>query len=410
MVRATTPSVCLLCFIVSGGVSSFGQTDFESLDKQARDKNPSGVDVTLRTTSGRSIFHLFEAIPIELVFQSSNPRTYSIELDEVMNFAGQANRFAVFPTDSVQLTMQAMSLSGTSTAVCCGTDRRYLSLQPTILKRELTDYMRFEKPGTYSIYYATRRVFRGRIDTLAIEMSSLTLTSKILTLTILPDNPEWDSVQLSKILKILGDPGVKAEYARALAHLTTLAEAARDFYQYNRLSQTELAKAQKALNMIDTEEAIRKRVELMQMNTKDELESMRRFHLEAVEAEPLLKSTTRPDIFVRCMRERIEAADFGVDYNFYWWWTQFLSQAETPGCCRPPTSVSFSPPAPIIPPIMPPDYHPVPQDHVARRDTVSPTAVIQAALVNKKGEAANVTALTLKLIDAPPGPHGSISQ
>jgi hypothetical protein len=111
------------------------------------DQNPPGLNVTLRTRGAKTTFHLFETIPIEVAFSSTKPSVYSIELDEGMNFAGNTNSFEVSPADSVVLTSPA---GATSAVVCCANDRRYLFAQPTVLVRELTDYFRFEKPGTYS--------------------------------------------------------------------------------------------------------------------------------------------------------------------------------------------------------------------------------------------------------------------
>src|SRR6266852_5526788 len=131
---------CLLCL----NYPCVAQAKFESENKKALESNPPGVDVVLQTEGGRSEFHLFETIPIELDFSSSHPLAYSIELDEVMNFAGQANRFKVFPSDTVFLPSPIFSNGG---AICCASDKRYLSSRPTTLRRELTDYLRFEKRG-----------------------------------------------------------------------------------------------------------------------------------------------------------------------------------------------------------------------------------------------------------------------
>jgi hypothetical protein len=119
--------------------------------------NPVRVKVVLRTQGNRSTFHLFERIPIELEFTSIEPSAYSIELDETMNFAGSANRFEVSNPETVFLSVsQVVGFA----AICCEWNKRYLARQPVILKRELTDYLRFEKPGAYSIFLVTNRVFR----------------------------------------------------------------------------------------------------------------------------------------------------------------------------------------------------------------------------------------------------------
>jgi hypothetical protein len=112
-------------FLVTFGVVLFSacpcfpQNDFQDAQRQRYGRNPPGVKVTLRTTGGRLTFHLFKTIPIELVFQSSLSSKYSIELDEVMNFAGQSNRFEAFPFQTVFLR-SPMLLHG---VICCATNR-----------------------------------------------------------------------------------------------------------------------------------------------------------------------------------------------------------------------------------------------------------------------------------------------
>jgi hypothetical protein len=377
------------CFVL-GCISCFGQTEFSNRNNVARNQNPAGVNIILRTIGGKSAFHLFETIPIELVFQSSRPSTYSIELDEVMNFAGQANRLAVFPTDSVLLSR----VSTTGEVVCCNTDRQYLSSQPTVLKRELTDYFRFGKPGTYSIYYATRRVFHGLGKPNDFGPSALTLTSNILTITILHDDPDWDSKQLADTLKLLSDARINAEYARALAHVQSLpSETAADFDRQNGLSQTELVRAQKALNALDTEEAIKTRVKLMKMNTPEDLDVMRKYHAWPGQPEPLLESTSRPDIMVMAMKARAQLPDFGVDYNFAMWWERFLMQLKHPEFYAPSDSVLFD----------------APDKKMFEYNTAQVAVLkniaddLQEAVRSKKGGAAQLSTFTLSVINSLPG-------
>ena len=218
------------------------QKDFQDVQRQRYDRNPPGVKVSLRTIDGKLTFHLFETIPIELIFESSLSSRYSIELDEAMNFAGQSNWFEVFPFQTVFLPSPMVA-----GVVCCATNRRYLSRQPVVLKRELTDYLRFASPGTYFIFYSTNRVFRGLGKRDDFNGSPLMVTSNVLTLTILPDDPEWDERRLADTLKILEDPQVRARYDKANRQARTLGSKtiSSDFYYQNHVYQTELVKAQK---------------------------------------------------------------------------------------------------------------------------------------------------------------------
>jgi len=206
----------------------------------------------------------------------------------------------------------------------------------------------------------------------------------------LPDDPEWDAKQLADTLNKLEDPDVRTRYDAAMRHASQLqSETARNFYNQAHISQTEFVRAQKALNVIDTEEAIRKRIRLMRMNSQEHLKMMRNLHTWAPESEPLLSSTTRPDIVVACMRERAETPEFGVDYNYVYWWSRFLAQQEHPDLFRPSDGGR--------------DYGRerssayAAATHTATREIA---VILRAVLANKKGDAADLTALTLKVVDS----------
>ncbi len=320
---------CLLSIVRPCGA----QTDFALRNKEGLSRNPAELKLFLRTEDGSATFHLFETIPIALEFTSTRPSAYSIELDEMMNFAGQASTFEVSPADSAFLPYPA---NGSPSAVCCSSDKRYLSLRPITLRRELTNYLRFERAGTYSVFLVTNRVFRGLGRRDDFDPSKLTLTSNILTLTILPDDPKWDSQKLTEALRELNDPRARANYYAALRRAKRLErETEEDFARSNRVSQTEYVKAQEALNALDTEEAIRERVNLMQMESKSELEMSRTGDSATLLPQPLLASTTRADLIVEAMKKRAEQPDFGVDFAYVQWWVKYLVQREHPELFRP---------------------------------------------------------------------------
>jgi hypothetical protein len=165
---------------------------FEKFNAEAARNNPEGLRVELRTRDEKGAYHLYETIPIDLIFASSTPATYSIELSEGMNAAGRTNHFFVEPTDiAFENNIFPYGM------ICCGSDRPYLRHGPTVLHRDLTNFLRFEKAGRYQVFYSTRRVFRGKANPnskdIYQEQSELTATSNLLNLTILPDDPEWDT-------------------------------------------------------------------------------------------------------------------------------------------------------------------------------------------------------------------------
>jgi hypothetical protein len=239
------------------------QTDFDIRNKEGLCRNPAGLTLLLKSEDERQTFHRFEAIPIELQFSSSHPSTCPIELDESMNFAGATHSFEVEPENSVLLPEMEWGSHG---VVCCDSDRQYLSQRPTVFRRELSDYLRFEKAGTYRVFFTTRRGFKGSHKYLDFAASKMFLSSNVLTLTILPDDLDWDAQRLAETLRTLHDPQVRANYRALEQRIKKIEpETARFFAFANRLNQTEFVLAPKALNALDTEDAIRERVQNMEM-------------------------------------------------------------------------------------------------------------------------------------------------
>src|SRR5579862_1529095 len=314
--------------------SSDAPSNFDERYEAARSHNPTGIKFVIRTKEDRTTFHLFETIPIQLVFSSSVPSTYSIELNENMNFAGATLDFDVEPAESTSLTWISWGLHG---VVCCDSVRRFLTKDPTIFNRELTDYIRFEKEGTYRLYVTTQRVFKGPRRYDDFSPSKIVLASNILSLTVLPDDPDWDAQRLSEALGRLNDPHVKANYRAVEATAgRSPAEEAQNIIYTNRLGQTDYARAQKSLNALDTVDGVQVRVKMLTMNTKEDLDSERQFPGGGtVYWQPLLASTTRPDLIVQALQERAERPDFGVDYDYVDWWAKYLVRRDHPEIFRP---------------------------------------------------------------------------
>ena len=240
-------------------------SEFEVRNQEGVKKNPTGLNFELRTQNGRAIYHFYETIPVEMVFSSSQATTYSIELEERRNHVGQDYKFEVQPIDKALLAKPNLLTRGFE---CCDSHRPYLSASPIVLRKELTDFLRFEEPGTYRIFVTTRRVLRGKGNSNSknemdryIKVSDFTLTSNLLTLTILPDDPEWDNRQLSDMLRRLHDPQIIniCKKTRA-AELREIEVPLGDRVAPHDAEQTAYVRALKALNALDTKEAIIERV------------------------------------------------------------------------------------------------------------------------------------------------------
>ncbi|HTQ85269.1 MAG TPA: hypothetical protein VMI93_03580 [Candidatus Solibacter sp.] len=304
-----------------------GQTDFVARHQRGLESNPVGVRVELRSKGGHSTFHLFEPIPIELQFSSTRPSAYTVEMDEAMNSAGQSDSYHADPAGAILVPSPAFSRG----IVCCASNRRYLSARPVVLNRTLTDYLRFEQPGEYSVFFSTRRIFRRMQKWNQPDASDILLTSNVLTLTILPEDPAWDAGQLTAALRKLDDPAVLANYAAVKRRADRMqSETGRDLVISEQLDQTEFVLAAKDLRMLDTPQAIHERIQ-------------REFGGAAAGGSgkgpfsviPLLDTTTRPDLVIKALEQRAGEPEFGVTEGFVADWARFIVQRDHQELFRP---------------------------------------------------------------------------
>jgi hypothetical protein len=327
----------ILLFFILPTVAQADGTDsaFDSRHKEALHQNPLAVHLSLRTVGG-STFHLFETIPIEIAYSTTRLDTFTIEMDEAMNPAGGSRRFEIDAPDGVDGVLLTEQEWGSRTFICCESDKRSLSQKPVIFKRELTDYLRFQKPGTYRIFLSTRRVFKIGGAEEQFMASKFALTSNILTLTILPDDPDWDARRLAGLLTELDSPRLKANYDSLKKKIDLDNSETHKFQAMaNELAHTPYAVAQKMLNALDTPEAIHERVNRMDLVSSKYLGSHVDYEGKTIFYQPLLASTVRPDLIVAAMESRARRPDFGVDYDYAYHWAEFLVQRDDTGVFRP---------------------------------------------------------------------------
>ena len=276
------------------------QSDFELRHAAALKARPAGLTATLQTRNGRTTFNLFEPIPLEAAFSSSRPNTYSIEIKEGYNAAGVDYWFAV---DRLQDTIRNEEPGTILGIVCCMNERPYLTSRPTVLTYQLGNFLRFEKAGRYQVYYTTRRVFHGLgpAGDQGHGLSDFTTVTNILTLTILPDDPDWDRQQLATLLGIIKNP------ARRPA---------------------EKAGASHALSLLDTPEGIEARI-----NELDNTERAKwMFPNEAAalsrNRSSMILYTTRPDLVCAALESRALQPDFAITSDFARTWMLMLMRRD----------------------------------------------------------------------------------
>jgi hypothetical protein len=161
-----------------------------------------GLQIELRTRNDRTTFHLYESIPVEILVSSSTPRRYSIELDWGWNAVAGDIDWVVSPADTA-----IRHFWGLSGYACCSSHRAVLTNTPEVFRYYLTDSVRFRSAGTYQIQYHTREIFRGGLSRTdeSRKRGDVPALSNVVTLEILPDDPDWDAATLKAALAVLDD-------------------------------------------------------------------------------------------------------------------------------------------------------------------------------------------------------------
>lgn len=142
-------------------------------------------------------------------------------------------------------------------------------------------------------------------------------------MTILPDDPNWDAQQLPASLHEIDNAEAAAEYKRVEQEPDSVARA-------DKLREMEYSKAERGLNALDTPDAIRERVSRMTRLDLEEWRKEKGFGARVLLWQPLLVSTTRPDIVVEAMETQASQPAFAVDYGYAYHWSSFLVQRDHP--------------------------------------------------------------------------------
>ncbi|MDQ2688158.1 MAG: hypothetical protein M3Y28_09860, partial [Armatimonadota bacterium] len=149
---ATLLNSLLLClWAVTGAPAQPPAPSFAAAQQQAVQKNPPGVTFTLTLADGRTQFHTGERIPLALAFSSSIPSKYKLDVG-LYDRSGRLES-DVFHSDRLDDAVDPLrayfelgSIGGGP-----GITPPTLDTHPQTIKRDLNEWLRFDKPGRYRI-------------------------------------------------------------------------------------------------------------------------------------------------------------------------------------------------------------------------------------------------------------------
>ena len=177
-------------------------------DQTARSaQEPLPVTLTVRFADGRSQFRPGETLPIELEFDSRVAKRFVVD-GATYDRSGRLaiDEFLVEPDDAVVDPM--LDYFAASGGFIGGGIRTMgvLGEKPFVVKLDLNEWLRFDKPGKYTLSVRSQRV-SDEAKTTPPAQSILPPESNTVSFEILPRDPDWEAAELGAALQILGSKG-----------------------------------------------------------------------------------------------------------------------------------------------------------------------------------------------------------
>jgi hypothetical protein len=184
------------------------------------------VSLTLSIGGGQTRFHTGEIIPIELAFTSQIPNRFVLD-SGTYDRSGRLtiDEFHVEPIDRVSdpLLDYFASAGGFIGGGIRGMP--VLGERPEIVKLDLNEWFRFDKPGTFRVSVHSHRVRddaavgSGRHDALVVE-------SNVVAFEIVPGDADWSAATVASALRMLDSSDAGADLRKACRMLRFLASDA----------------------------------------------------------------------------------------------------------------------------------------------------------------------------------------
>jgi hypothetical protein len=166
------------------------------------------LKLELRVGDERTVFHLGEVIPVELIFSSAEHRKYPAGRFEC--FPHQNYHYSVDPPLFTDRLVEVDAAVGLAELSCCGPFGEIdPGEKPFKVQQTLNDRFRMETPGKYKIAVTSNRL-------------GPTVTSNTVDLEILPSDPAWEEVQLERGIALLKSPLYMQEHVEGCTILRYL--------------------------------------------------------------------------------------------------------------------------------------------------------------------------------------------
>ena len=159
----------------------------------------------VQTAEGQTLYHVGERIPLKLSFTGPENKRFEINMARYDRSGRMAyEEFKVAPASGWADPLHVYF--GSSSGYLGGglTGFAPLSAKPIVINLNLNEWVRFDRPGTYTIEVVSQRVSdvsAGRAGPFSAQ--SLGLTSNPIRLRIIPATKAWERAKLVEIRNVL---------------------------------------------------------------------------------------------------------------------------------------------------------------------------------------------------------------
>lgn len=196
----------------------------------ALSNNPADVRFRVRLPEGKTSWYIGEIIPLHLGFSSSSEGKWLVTSSSSdRGFPGTIDEFTVEPASGTSDPLHGLrSTAGVIAGVFSGPDP--LGSEPIEIVRDINEWVRFERPGSYRVYVTSSRVCRAREregerhPLLCSPSEKTELVSNVVSIDIAVPPAGWAHDRVRAALEVLDNPDSEfEERGRAVRVLRFLA-------------------------------------------------------------------------------------------------------------------------------------------------------------------------------------------
>jgi hypothetical protein len=202
---------------------------------QKRARNPAELNFIIRLKDNRTQFRQGEIIPLELSFSSRAAKTFILN-DRRYDHSGrlEIDSFVLDHREGTADPLYDYFNSGLFGFMGGGgSGMPELSDKPEVVAAELNEWIRFDKPGHYRLYVASRRVGKKRNPEDRYGNHESVAVSNIVEFEILPADEKWASQQFGEATAALakrdGDHRAACRTLRFLGTVEAAGEMVKRF-------------------------------------------------------------------------------------------------------------------------------------------------------------------------------------